>query len=445
MNSMEPESIRNVGTAIKSKRKRLSSSKRKKRKHTSRILCKRFSSRVSRIYSSVLDYDFIATAIESSSRMCSHLEENGCDLSVIDDIKKDIKVMEGRVGALGSKFRHGNSFSLHRRAPRKRKRSQHNTQKHITKLIRRRRTSRNTHINSTRSRSSALPEKKIRCDNSSSIFEDSDSDSSICSDSSLQQCLSSSSDEVDSEIDDETYVPEVLSRKRGRKIKKIHTRRGNNESTLVEKEDIFADEYELETERYQFAFDLKYKDPDAGKYLMLHNISHKFSYYKVLTWILKDFKDQWLVGMEFMNPTIARMSWTEMKSLKKSVIHANFRNAKILLCRRNVTGQVYAANGFRDMIHFTIGMEGKKQLCTFLRNNEITYHELRGFQSDTSSPNWFDVRSMPNKSSEVPDKFVSTMQKKVQQLGKLFIPHLMKVCNSAPSNFNMIIQYFFKI
>ena len=113
--------------------------------------------------------------------------------------------------------------------------------------------------------------------------------------------------------------------------------------------------------------------------------------------------------------------------MKKADVVSMFGNSKIVLCKRNPTGQVYSANGFRDMVHFTVGSEGKKQLCTFLNQNSIKYYELRGFESDMPSPDWFNVISMPNCSTESPNDFLSTMNSKMNDLGKSFIPHLMKV------------------
>ena len=113
--------------------------------------------------------------------------------------------------------------------------------------------------------------------------------------------------------------------------------------------------------------------------------------------------------------------------MKKADVVSTFGNSKIVLCKRNPTGQVYSANGFRDMVHFTVGSEGKKQLCTFLNQNSIKYYELRGYESDMPSPDWFNVISMPKSSTESPNDFLSTMNSKMNDLGKAFIPHLMKV------------------
>lgn len=139
------------------------------------------------------------------------------------------------------------------------------------------------------------------------------------------------------------------------------------------------------------------------------------------------FEDQWLIGIEFAKSNVSCMSWTEIKSLKKNDIQSAFKDSKIIACKRNARGQVYAARGFRDMVHFTVGGEGKKQLSSFLQLNQIKYYELRGFKNDMPAPDWFNVISMPDTSREPPSEFLSTMQAKIKELGKAFIPHLMKV------------------
>ena len=121
------------------------------------------------------------------------------------------------------------------------------------------------------------------------------------------------------------------------------------------------------------------------------------------------------------------MSWSEIKSLKKSEIESTFTQSKILLCKRNPVGQVYVAKGFRDMVHFTVGPEGKNQLCNFLKKWSIKYYELRGFDSDMEAPSWFKVNSMPTKVEEKGSPFLHEMNSKMKGLAKVFIPHLMKV------------------
>lgn len=126
--------------------------------------------------------------------------------------------------------------------------------------------------------------------------------------------------------------------------------------------------------------------------------------------------------------------------MHKADANRAFKNSKIVLCKRNVKGQVYSARGFRDMVHFTVGSEGKNQLCKFLTGNSIKYYEFRGFKSDMPAPSWFDVSSMPHNSVDEPSEFLCGMQSKMKHLGKAFIPHLMKVCII---NFYSIVFYAF--
>ena len=126
-----------------------------------------------------------------------------------------------------------------------------------------------------------------------------------------------------------------------------------------------------------------------------------------------------------------------MRAMKKRDAQLTFNNSKIIMCKRNAIGQVYAARGFRDMVHFTIGETGKKQLSTFFENNSINFYELRGNEKDMPAPDWFHVESMPNKSEETPSTFITTMQMKMKKLGKAFIPHLMKVRVVVPNQMSI--------
>ncbi len=113
--------------------------------------------------------------------------------------------------------------------------------------------------------------------------------------------------------------------------------------------------------------------------------------------------------------------------MSKSEAQSAFNNSKIIFCKRNVNGQVYAANGFREMVHFTIGNQGKEQLCRFFERNSIKFFELRGYETDMPAPPWFHVMSMPSKKEEETSPFLCNMKNKINQLAKTFIPHLMKV------------------
>jgi len=145
--------------------------------------------------------------------------------------------------------------------------------------------------------------------------------------------------------------------------------------------------------------------------------------------------------MEFNQTNISSRTWTEIRSMKKADVISTFSNSKIILCKRNLIGQVYSANGFRDMVHFTVGSEGKKHLCTFLNRNSIKFYKLRGYESNMPSPDdWFNVISMPTSSTERPSDFLSTMHSKINHLGKAFVPHLMKVCTIISFTFILFID-----
>jgi hypothetical protein len=120
--------------------------------------------------------------------------------------------------------------------------------------------------------------------------------------------------------------------------------------------------------------------------------------------------------------------------LKKSEIEASFKDSKIVVCKRNAVGQIYAAKGFRDMVHFSVGSEGKLQLCKFFRSNGVQFYELRGYKNDMPAPDWFHVVSMPTNEVECESTFLTVMQSKIKELGSAFIPHLMKVSFSKPSH-----------
>ena len=87
-----------------------------------------------------------------------------------------------------------------------------------------------------------------------------------------ESLLDSSSDSepdssVDLDLEDETYVPEVLCRKT-QKERKAHGKRGNNESSMVDREDIIINDYEHFNDKYQFALDLKDKDLQPSKIIV---------------------------------------------------------------------------------------------------------------------------------------------------------------------------------
>ena len=91
--------------------------------------------------------------------------------------------------------------------------------------------------------------------------------SSKKADTELSEILSDSDSDlsIDSEVDDETYVPEVISQRGKSGRRRMHFKRGNNEEALADKEDVFSEEYDCLNSKFQFAIDLKNKDVRPGK------------------------------------------------------------------------------------------------------------------------------------------------------------------------------------
>ena len=131
-----------------------------------------------------------------------------------------------------------------------------------------------------------------------------------------------------------------------------------------------------------------------------------------------------------MKPYAANLSWNELTSLPKKEINTIFSKAKIVLCKRDQRGQFYVATGFHDMIHFTVGPEGRKRLTKFFDTHSVFYHELRGLGNDKTSPDWFRVHSLgqiANEQDPCDAKFLRSLTEKVTDLANVMIPHLVKV------------------
>ena len=96
------------------------------------------------------------------------------------------------------------------------------------------------------------------------------------------------------------------------------------------------------------------------------------------------------------------------------------------MCKRNDNGQFYVAQGFRDMVHFSIGPEAKKQLSTYFRDHQVEYHELKGIDSNENQPSWFRVTSRSPKSKRDND-FMETIDSHMNNIASVFIPELIKV------------------
>ena len=103
-----------------------------------------------------------------------------------------------------------------------------------------------------------------------------------------------------------------------------------------------------------------------------------------------------------------------------------FNNSKIILCKRNEHGQFYVAQGFCDMVHFTIGPEGKKQITKYFKDHEIKYHELKGLDTIEQQPPWFRVSSRgPKAKKDV--LFLTKIDLYMKNIASVFIPKLIKV------------------
>ena len=161
-------------------------------------------------------------------------------------------------------------------------------------------------------------------------------------------------------------------------------------------------------------------------YFLIHNIA---------------FHQQWLVGIEVMKPYAANSSWNQLTSLPKKEINTIFSKAKIVLCKRDQGGHFYVATGFHDMIHFTVGPEGRKRLTKFFDTHSVLYHELKGLGNDKTSPDWFRVHSLGQISHEQDPckaKFLQSLTVKVTDLANVMIPHLVKVCFNIGSIIHLV-------
>ncbi len=140
----------------------------------------------------------------------------------------------------------------------------------------------------------------------------------------------------------------------------------------------------------------------------------------------KAFDDQWLVAIEFKSSDVSSLSWSDMKKMNPSQVGTAFGGTNIVMCKRNSTGQFYVARGLRDMVHFTLGTEGKTQLTAFLKKNMVKYYELRGENSDCNHPAWFQVLSLSKKNTKE-RSFLESVDMQLKTIARDLIPELMKV------------------
>ncbi len=170
---------------------------------------------------------FIWDALAASEDLLQSLNPTPSNQRLRDDLSKDIREMKARASRYRDMYIVSSvSSTSDSRCKRIHTVNPKTQEKLVRRLIFRRRKDR-------------VSEPLFDLDSSESELEYYDSESSGVS--------------VDSELEDKTYVPEVISRrKRGKR--KTKGKRGNNESTFADRDEIFADEVDGYNEKYQFAF-----------------------------------------------------------------------------------------------------------------------------------------------------------------------------------------------
>ena len=152
------------------------------------------------------------------------------------------------------------------------------------------------------------------------------------------------------------------------------------------------------------------------------------------------FGEQWLVALEIEDKDVSELNWSQMKAMSPKKILHHFAGKKVLLLKRCIHGQLYICEGFRNMVHFTLGSCGKKELTKFLDLAKIHYSELRGYSKiDGTLPSWIYALSMPNPGKEIPTPVQIKLHKKVEEAAAAFLPHLLKVSSSYILVNNIII------
>jgi len=135
------------------------------------------------------------------------------------------------------------------------------------------------------------------------------------------------------------------------------------------------------------------------------------------------------IDKELVNLSWVGLQQQNIKLLRKCI-------TQVALVKRCEEVQCYVAQGFREMVHFTIGNKARTVVAKFFQSLQINCHVLRGFSNDSTSPSWFHVWSMPPKTE------ASSLQKqlhtKIRAVGLAFLPHLMKV-----STLSIMVHLFF--
>ena len=219
--------------------------RRKKFEDEQQISLYRNGVRRNRLVQAASKVTYISDAIHASENFILTLANKACNKLLVSDINRDIKVMKARKLRIELEFESAKRLSVSKRCARKRNKTKRTNDKYVNNLICRRRKSRQ--VTMTKASSNVLSSNKAASE-LSQVLSDSDSDLS-----------------VDSEVDDETYVPEIISRRGKSRKRRTHSKRGNNEESLADKDDVFSEEYECLNEKFQFAIDLKNKDIRPGK------------------------------------------------------------------------------------------------------------------------------------------------------------------------------------
>ena len=229
----------------KRKRKRLSPNARRTKKEQKiakrKVKCSRRTIMEKRALDALKQFEFICKGIIHSKDLLQSLVGDPSCQRLRETLSSDIRGMEALATRHHDKYSASSRYSTFiNRCKRIRTINPRRREKLIQLFISRRRKGRN----------------------SEPLFED---DSS--SDSDYEWEIESDVESVDSEIEDATYIPEVFTTKRRRK-RQPKGKRGNNESTLADRDEIFAEEIDGFNDKYQFAIDLKNKDKSPGKFCL---------------------------------------------------------------------------------------------------------------------------------------------------------------------------------
>ncbi len=200
----------------------------------------------------------MTNAIRSSEDLLSSLVDDRSNKVLIEDIRRDLRRMKGRASKFESALQSAIASSGCKRLPRKRFKSEQMNEKYISR------------IKSIRRRKRPSTEmKKEYVSNVSCEYD-------------LEQSNIDSESSVDSEVDDATYVPETFTNTKQRRKRKTNRKMGDNECSVTDKEDVFAEDYECLNAKYQFALDLKKMDVAPGElFAMQKAFNFQFSTFTI--------------------------------------------------------------------------------------------------------------------------------------------------------------------